>query len=55
MGEGEQHSLTVEYGGASVKASTSSASVALGAIGMVCGTIIAVKAITASTMKNGFS
>ena len=52
MGEGEQHSLTVECAGTSVKASTSSASVALGTVGMVCGTVIAVDAIRAATMKN---
>lgn len=48
----EQHSLTVECGSVSVKAATSDSSVAVGVVGIVCGTAIVIKAIEASTMKN---
>lgn len=50
----EQHSLSVECGPASVKVSTPSASVALGTVGIVCGSVIALEAIRAASriMKN---
>ena len=48
---GDQHSLTLALGFISLTVATPSAVVALAAVGMVCGTAIAVAAIT-SKMKN---